>query len=126
MNEGLEGKDFADEIFGESSPPHTVPSDPNTVPTADTPQPITNTLHPNTNIPQPSTDTPGPSDVPPLNIDLDEEWVVLALEDDIVSVDGSDDEQRLGNLKFNEMTDMTNIRLLVGMKFPNSKVLKRL
>ena len=83
MNEGLEGKDFADDIFGESSPPHTVPSDPNTVPTADTPQPTTNTLHPNTNTRQPSTDTPGPSNVPPLNIDLDEEWAKLALNDDI-------------------------------------------
>ena len=126
MNEGLEGKDFADDIFGESSPPHTVPSDPNTVPTADTPQPTTNTLHPNTNTPQPSTDTPGPSNVPPLNIDLDEEWVVLALEDDIASVDGSDDEQRLGNLEFNERTDMTNVRLVVGMKFPNSKVFRKI
>ena len=25
LNEGLEGEDFADDIFGESSPPHTVP-----------------------------------------------------------------------------------------------------
>ena len=59
LNEGLEGEDFADDIFGESSPPHIVP-------TNDTP-------HPNTNIPQPNTDAPGPSNVPPLNIDLDEE-----------------------------------------------------
>ena len=89
---GLEGKDFANDIFSESSPPHTVPFDPNIVPTADTPQPTTDALHPNTNTPQPSTDTPGPSNVPPLNIDLDEEWVVLVLEDAITSVDGSNDE----------------------------------
>ncbi|KAK9996196.1 hypothetical protein SO802_020882 [Lithocarpus litseifolius] len=80
LNEGLEGEDFANDIFGESSPPHTVPSDPNTVPTTDTPQPTTdtphpnnNTPHPNTNTPQPNTDTPSPSNVPPPNIDLDEE-----------------------------------------------------
>ena len=59
LNEGLEGKDFADDIFGESSPPHTVPYEPNTIPT--------------TNTPQPNTDAPGPNNVPPLNIDLDEE-----------------------------------------------------
>ncbi|KAK7844808.1 hypothetical protein CFP56_010296, partial [Quercus suber] len=45
LNEGLEGEDFADDIFGESSPPH----------------PNTNTPHPNTNTPQPNIDAPGPS-----------------------------------------------------------------
>ena len=40
-------------------------------------------------------------------------------------MDGSDDEQRLGNLEFNERTDMTNVRLVVGMKFPNSKVFRK-
>ena len=50
LNEGLEGEDFVDDIFGESSPPYTFP-------TTDTP-------HPNTN-------TPGPSNDPPPNIDLD-------------------------------------------------------
>ena len=59
LNEGLEGEDFADDIFGESSPPHTVPA--------------TDIPNPNTNTPQPNTDAPGPSNVPPLNIDLDEE-----------------------------------------------------
>ncbi|XP_030924643.1 merozoite surface antigen 2-like [Quercus lobata] len=49
LYEGLEGEDFADDIFGESSPPHRVPSEPNTVP----PQATTDT-------PQPSTDTPQP------------------------------------------------------------------
>ena len=43
LNEGLEGEDFADDIFGESSPPHTVPYELNTVPTTDTPHPNTNT-----------------------------------------------------------------------------------
>ncbi|XP_065624320.1 uncharacterized protein LOC136065274 [Quercus suber] len=85
LNQGLEGEDFVDNIFGESSPPHTVPYEPNTVLTTDTP-------HPNTNTPQPNTDTPGPSNVPPPNVDLDEEWAKPALEDDIASVDSSDDE----------------------------------
>ncbi|KAK7818005.1 hypothetical protein CFP56_041843 [Quercus suber] len=56
LNEGLEGEEFVDDIFGDSSPPHTIPSEPNTILTADTPQP-------NTNIPQPNTDTPAPSNV---------------------------------------------------------------
>ena len=106
LNEGLEGEDFADDIFGESSPPHTVPA--------------TDTPNPNTNTPQPNTDAPGPSNAPPSNIDLDEEWAEPALEDDILSVDSSDDEQGPGNLEFNERTDMGNVRLAKGMKFPNS------
>ena len=77
LNEGLEGEDFADDIFGESCPPHTIP-------TTDTPHPNTNTPNPNTNTPQPNTDTPGPSNVPPPNIDLDEEWAKPTLEDDII------------------------------------------
>ena len=44
LNEGLEGEDFVDDIFGESSPPHTVP-------TTDTPHPNNNTPNPNTNTP---------------------------------------------------------------------------
>ena len=51
LNEGLEGEDFADDIFSESSPPHTVP-------TTDTLHPNTNTPHPNTSTPQPNTDAP--------------------------------------------------------------------
>ena len=85
LNEGLVGENFADDIFGESSPPHTVPYEPNTIPTTDTP-------HPNTNTPQPNIGAPGPSNVPPPNIDLDEEWAEPALEDDITSVDSSDNE----------------------------------
>ena len=92
LNEGLEGEDFVDDIFGESFPPHTVPYEPNTVSTIDTPHPNINTPNPKTNTPQPNIDASGPSNVPPLNIDLDEEWVELALEDDIASVDSSDDE----------------------------------
>ena len=66
LNKGLEGEDFVDDIFGESSPPHTIPFDPNIVPTTDAP-------HPNTNTHQPNIDTPGPSNVPLPNIDLDKE-----------------------------------------------------
>ena len=104
LNEGLEGEDFVDDIFGESSPPYTFP-------TTDTP-------HPNTN-------TPGPSNDPPPNIDLDKKWAEPALEDDIASVDSSNDEQGPGNLEFNERTDMGNVRLAKGMKFPNSQVFRK-
>ena len=68
---------------------------------------------------------PSPSNVPAPNIDLDEEWAEPILEDDILSVDSSDDEQGPGNLKFNERTDMGNVRLAKGMKFPNSKVFRK-
>nr|XP_023896573.1 uncharacterized protein LOC112008477 [Quercus suber] len=118
LNECLEGEDFTDDIFVKSSPPHIVPYEPNTVPT-------TNTPHPNTNTPQPNTDAPSPSNIPRPNIDLDEEWVKPALEDDIASVDGSDDEQGPGNLEFNERTDMENVRLAKGMNFPNSQVFRK-
>ena len=118
MNEGLEGEDFVDDIFGESSPPHTVP-------TTDTPHPNNNTTNPNTNTPQPNTNAPGPSNVPPPNINLDEEWAKPALKDDILSVDSFDDEQGPGNLEFNERTDMGNVRLAKGMKFPNSQVFRK-
>ena len=102
LNEGLEGEDFVDDIFGKSSPPHTVPSEPNIIPTTNTPQPTTN--------------TPGPRNVPPSNIDL---------KDDIASVDDSDDDQRLGNPEFNERTNMTNVKLVKGMKFPNSSIFRK-
>ena len=74
LNEGLEGEYFGDNVFGESSPPPSDPSEPNN----DPPQPNTNTLQPST--------------VLPPNIDLNEEWAAPALEDDIASMDGSDDE----------------------------------
>ena len=38
LNKGLEVEDFANNIFDESSPPRSVPSEPNTVPS----QPTTN------------------------------------------------------------------------------------
>ena len=44
---------------------------------------------------------------------------------DIASVNGFDDEQRPGNPEFNERTDMTNVKLVKGMKFPNSKVFRK-
>ena len=87
-----------------------MPFEPNTIPTTDT-------LHP-------TTDISGPSNGPPPNIDLDEEWAEPALEDDIASMDDSDDKHRLGNAEFNERTDMANVRLVKGMEFSNFKVFK--
>lgn len=111
LNESLEGEDFAYDIFGESSPPYTMQYEPNSVPT--------------TSPPQLNTDAPGPSNVPPPNIDLDDDWVEPALEDDIASVDSSDDKQGPENLEFNEMTNMENVRLAKWMKFPNSQVFRK-
>nr|XP_023886791.1 uncharacterized protein LOC111998902 [Quercus suber] len=83
------------------------------------------TFLPNTDAPQQNTDALGPSNVPPPNIDLDEEWAEPTLEDDIANVDSSDDEQRPRNLEFNERTDIENVRLAKGMKFPNSQVFRK-
>ena len=52
-------------------------------------------------------------------------WAEPVLENDIANVDGSVDEQRPINPKFNEMTDMTNVQLVKGMKFPNSKIFRK-
>ena len=35
-------------------------------------------------------------------------------------MDGSNDEQRSGYLEFNEKIDMRNVKLVKGVKFPNS------
>ena len=40
-------------------------------------------------------------------------------------MDGFDDEQRPSYLEFNEKTDMRNVKLVKGMKFPNSKVFRK-
>ena len=134
FNEGLEGEDLDDDVFGVVSPPHSVPPKPNTVPpesnndplqpTADTPQPTINTLQPNTNAPSTDTDTPQPNTIPPPYINVDEEWAEPALKDGIASMNGSDDEQRSSYPEFNEETDMRNVNLVKGMKFPNPKVFR--
>ena len=61
----------------------------------------------------------------PPNIDLDDEWAKPTLKDDIASMNGSDDKERPSNPKFNERTHMTNVQLVKGMKFLNSKVLRK-
>ena len=61
LNEGLEGEDFDDDVFGESSSPYSVPPEPNTVlpePNNDPPQPTTDTPQPNTNTSPTNTNTP--------------------------------------------------------------------
>ena len=121
LNEGLEEEDFGDDVFGESFPPPSDPLEPNN----DPPQLTTEIPQSNTNTPQSNTNTPQPNTVPPPNIDLDKEWAELALEDDIASMDGSDDEQRPGNPGFNERTDMTNVQLVKGMNLSNSKVSRK-
>ena len=40
-------------------------------------------------------------------------------------MDGSNDEQRPGNPEFSEKIDMTNVKLVKRMKFPNSKVCRK-
>ena len=40
-------------------------------------------------------------------------------------MDSYNDEHWPSNLEFNEMTDMGNVRLAKGMKFPNSQVFRK-
>lgn len=40
-------------------------------------------------------------------------------------MDGSNDEQRCGNPEFNEKTNMTNVKLVKMIKFPNFKVCRK-
>ncbi|XP_050263959.1 uncharacterized protein LOC126708197 [Quercus robur] len=54
----------------------------------------------------------------------DPEWAEPALEDDLVSMDGSDDEQVPEQVKFNAKSDMRNVVLKKEMKFPNAKVFR--
>ena len=44
--------------------------------------------------------------------------------DDLVSMDGSDDEQVPEQVEFNAKSDMRNVVLKKEMKFPNAKVFR--
>ena len=51
-------------------------------------------------------------------------WAEPALEDDLVSMDGSDDEQVPEQPEFNAKSDIRNVVLKKEMKFPNAKVFR--
>ena len=50
----------------------------------------------------------------------DIEWTEPAFEDDLVSLDGSDDEQVPKQPQFNAKSDMRNVVLKKEIKFPNA------
>ena len=54
----------------------------------------------------------------------DTEQTEPSLEDDFVSLDGSDDEQVPKQPQFNAKSDMRNVVLKKEIKFPNAKVFK--
>lgn len=103
LNEGLEGDDFGDDIFAtqnlgpQGSAPNTAPESSNTPHTA--PE-SSNAVH------------------------ADLEWAEPALEDNLVSMDGSDDEQVPEQVEFNAKSDMRNVVLKKEIKFPSAKVFR--
>ena len=103
LNEGLEGDDFGDDIFAAQ----------NSAPQGSTP----NTAPESSNAPQ---TTPESSNA----VHADPEWAEPALEDDLVSMDGSDDEQVPEQVEFNAKSDMRNVVLKKEMKFPNANVFR--
>ncbi|XP_050255010.1 uncharacterized protein LOC126700879 [Quercus robur] len=99
----VEGDDFGDDIFAAQ----------NLVPQGSTP----NTALESSNAPH---TTPESSNT----FHADPKWTEPALEDDLVSMDGSDDEQVLEQVEFNAKSDMRNVVLKKEIKFPNAKVFR--
>ena len=103
LNEGLEGDDFGDDIFAaqnsapQGSAPNTAPESSNAPHT--TPE-SSNAFHANP------------------------EWAEPAFEDDLVSMDGSNDEQVPEQVEFNANSDLINVELKKEIKFPNAKVFR--
>ena len=93
LNEGLEGDDFGDDIFATQ----------NAAPQGS----ALNTAPKSSNAPHIA-----PEASNAFHADL--EWAEPALEDDLVSMDGSDDEQ----VEFNAKSDMRDVVLKKEMKFP--------
>ena len=110
LNEGLEGDDFGDDIF---------------VAQNSTPQPCAQNSTPQDSAPNTTLESSNAPHIAPkssnaLHVNL--EWAELALEDDLVSMDGSDDQQVPEQVKFNAKSDMRNVVLKKEIKFPIAKV----
>ena len=99
LNEGLEGDDFGDDIFATQ----------NAAPQGS----ALNTAPKSSNAPHIA-----PEASNAFHADL--EWAEPALKDDLISMDGSNDEQ----VEFNAKSDMRNVVLKKEMKFPNAKVFR--
>jgi MuDR family transposase len=103
LNEGLEGADFGDDVFAAQ----------NSTPQGSTP----NTAPESSNAPHTAPESSNA-------VHADPEWAEPALEDDLVSMDGSDDEQVPEQVEFNAKSDMRNVVLKKEMKFPNANVFR--
>ena len=57
-------------------------------------------------------------------VHADPEWAEPALEDDLVSMDGSDDDQVPEQVEFNAKSDIRNVVLKKEMKFLNANVFR--
>ena len=109
LNEGLGRDDFSDDIFAaQNSAPQG--STPNTAPESSN---ASHTALESSNTPHTALESSNA-------FHADPEWAELALKDDLVSMDGSDDEQ----VEFNAKSDMRNVVLKKEMKFPNAKVFR--
>ena len=103
LNKGLEGADFGDDVFvAQNSAPQGYA--PNTAPE------LSNAPH----------TAPKSSNA----VHADPEWAEPALKDDLVSMDGSNDEQVPEQVEFNAKSDMRNVVQKKEMKFPNAKVFR--
>ncbi|KAK9992590.1 hypothetical protein SO802_027575 [Lithocarpus litseifolius] len=109
LYEGLDGDDSGDDIFAapNSAPQGSAPK------SSDAP-----------NIPPKSSNAPNTAPESSNAPHTDPEWAEPALEDDLLSMDGSDDEQVPEQLEFNAKSDMRNVVLKKEMKFPNAKVFR--
>ena len=113
LNEGLEGADFGDDVFvAQNSAPQG--SAPNTAPESSN---APHTAPESSNAPHTAPESSNA-------VHADPEWAEPALEDDLVSMDGSDDEQVPEQVEFNAKSDMRNVVLKKEMKFPNANVFR--
>ena len=112
LNEGLEGDDFGDDIFtAQNSAPQ--PCAQNSTPQGS----ALNTALESSNAPHTAPESSNA-------FHEDPEWAEPTFEDDLVSIDGSNDEEVPEQVEFNAKSDMKNVVLKKEMKFPNAKVFR--
>ena len=120
LEEGFEGPDFDDDVFG------NVDDGPSTHEDPAPHRPFEGDDGPSTHEdPAAPHRTTAADNDPPLE---EGEWVDPPLEDDMESLAGSDDDQPVvaaaKEPEFNAQTDIRKPKLKKGMKFPNSKVFR--
>ncbi|XP_030923503.1 uncharacterized protein LOC115950449 [Quercus lobata] len=120
---GLEGEGFGDDIFAApNSTPQGFALESSDAPnTAQASGNAPNTATESSNVPHVAPETSGMAS---LDGGDGTEWAEPTLEDNLVSMDGSNDEQVPEQPEFNAKSDMRNVVLKKEMKFPNAKVFR--